>query len=72
MPSSPGTTTSRNDFYQLILDPRMAYSCGCWTSDAPDYTLADAQRDKLELICRKLGLAPGARGCSTSAAAGVR
>ena len=39
----------------------MAYSSGWWTSDAPDYTLADAQRDKLELICSKLGLAPGAR-----------
>jgi cyclopropane-fatty-acyl-phospholipid synthase len=49
------------EFYQLILDPRMAYSSGWWTSDAPDYTLADAQRDKLELICSKLGLAPGAR-----------
>ena len=49
------------EFYQLILDPRMAYSSGWWTSDAPDYTLADAQRDKLELICSKLSLAPGAR-----------
>ena len=49
------------EFYQLILDPRMAYSSGWWTSDAADYTLADAQRDKLELICSKLSLAPGAR-----------
>jgi cyclopropane-fatty-acyl-phospholipid synthase len=48
-------------FYQLILDPSMAYSSAYWTSEAADYTLADAQRDKLELICRKLGLAPGAR-----------
>jgi cyclopropane-fatty-acyl-phospholipid synthase len=52
-------------FYQLILDPSMAYSSAYWTSagtDADDgYTLADAQRDKLELICRKLGLTPGAR-----------
>lgn len=45
-----------NEFYELLLDPRMAYSCGYWTSDAPDYSLADSQEDKLDLICRKLGL----------------
>ncbi|MFG3542787.1 class I SAM-dependent methyltransferase [Streptomyces clavifer] len=50
-----------NDFYALLLDETMAYSCGYWTSDAPDYGPADAQRDKLELICHKLGLRPGAR-----------
>ncbi|MGH3259166.1 MAG: class I SAM-dependent methyltransferase [Streptosporangiaceae bacterium] len=45
-------------FYQLILDPSMAYSCAWW--DRTD-TLADAQRDKLELICDKLGLEAGSR-----------
>ncbi|MFC1413995.1 class I SAM-dependent methyltransferase [Streptacidiphilus sp. N1-12] len=50
-----------NDFYALLLDPSMAYSCAYWTTDKPDYTLADAQRDKLDLICRKLALVPGAR-----------
>ncbi|MEU1437417.1 cyclopropane-fatty-acyl-phospholipid synthase family protein [Streptomyces sp. NPDC005786] len=50
-----------NAFYSLLLDETMAYSCGYWTSDAPGYGPADAQRDKLELICRKLGLVPGAR-----------
>ncbi|MEU8682761.1 cyclopropane-fatty-acyl-phospholipid synthase family protein [Streptomyces sp. NPDC048611] len=51
-----------NDWYALLLDPSMAYSCGYWTRpDAPSYGLADAQRDKLALICRKLGLRPGAR-----------
>ncbi|MFE6917750.1 class I SAM-dependent methyltransferase [Streptomyces rubiginosohelvolus] len=50
-----------NAFYALLLDETMAYSCGYWTSDAPGYGPADAQRDKLELICRKLGLRPGAR-----------
>jgi cyclopropane-fatty-acyl-phospholipid synthase len=45
-----------NDFYSLILDPQMAYSCAYFTSDAADYTLEDAQRDKLDLVCRKLGL----------------
>ena len=46
-------------FYRLILDPSMAYSCGYWTSDEPGYGLADAQRDKLDLVAEKLGLGPG-------------
>jgi cyclopropane-fatty-acyl-phospholipid synthase len=50
-----------NDFYKLLLDPSMAYSCAYWTSDDPSYGLADAQRDKLDLIGRKLDLRPGAR-----------
>ncbi|OZM81302.1 SAM-dependent methyltransferase [Pseudonocardia sp. MH-G8] len=51
-----------NAFYAFLLDPRMTYSCGYWTQQAsPSYTLADAQRDKLDLICRKLGLRPGMR-----------
>ncbi|MER7600184.1 cyclopropane-fatty-acyl-phospholipid synthase family protein [Streptomyces hydrogenans] len=51
-----------NDFYVLLLDESMAYSCAYWTRpDDPAYTLADAQRDKLDLICRKLGLGPGDR-----------
>lgn len=50
-----------NDFYALILDPQMAYSSGYWTDSAPGYGLQDAQRDKLDLVCRKIGLAPGMR-----------
>ncbi|MGH3423402.1 MAG: class I SAM-dependent methyltransferase, partial [Nocardioidaceae bacterium] len=50
-----------NDFYRLILDDSMAYSSGFWTADDPAYGLADAQRDKLDLVCRKLGLRPGMR-----------
>ncbi|MBW1596016.1 cyclopropane-fatty-acyl-phospholipid synthase family protein [Streptomyces sp. JJ38] len=52
-----------NAFYELLLDESMAYSCGYWTSpsEEPGYGLADAQRDKLELICRKLDLRFGAR-----------
>ncbi|MFB6618306.1 class I SAM-dependent methyltransferase [Streptomyces sp. NPDC085524] len=51
-----------NDFYALLLDESMAYSCAYWTRpDDPAYTLADAQRDKLDLICRKLALRPGDR-----------
>lgn len=46
------------EFYQLILDPEtMAYSCGYHAS--PDTPLAEAQKAKLDLICRKLGLEPG-------------
>ena len=50
-----------NEFYALILDPAMAYSAAYWTSQEPDYTLADAQRDKFDLICRRLELRPGMR-----------
>ncbi len=51
-----------NDFYELILDPAMAYSCGYWTQPASSsYDVADAQRDKLDLVCHKLGLEPGMR-----------
>ena len=50
-----------NDFYELLLDPAMCYSCGYWTSRDPGYGLADAQRDKLDLVCSKLGLGPGMR-----------
>ncbi len=46
-------------FYQLILDPSMAYSCAYWSPG--HHTLADAQRAKLELIGGKLGLEPGQR-----------
>lgn len=48
-----------NDFYRLLLDETMAYSCGYWTAE--DMRPADAQRAKLELICRKLGLTAGSR-----------
>ncbi|MET7407320.1 cyclopropane-fatty-acyl-phospholipid synthase family protein [Streptomyces parvulus] len=48
-----------NDFYRLLLDDTMAYSCGLWTEEHTD--AAAAQRAKLELVCRKLGLTAGAR-----------
>ena len=50
-----------NEFYSLILDPHMAYSCAYFTSDDPAYTLEHAQRDKLDLVCGKLGLSEGRR-----------
>ncbi len=59
-----------NDFYALILDPPMAYSCAYYGDD-PGQSVASAQRAKLDLVCRKLGLDPAA-GSSTSAVAGAR
>jgi len=47
-----------NDLYAAMLDRRMIYSCGYW-KDASD--LDAAQEAKLDLICRKIGLAPGMR-----------
>jgi cyclopropane-fatty-acyl-phospholipid synthase len=47
-----------NDFYAAMLDSRMTYTCGYWAT-ATD--LEQAQRDKLDLICRKLQLQPGMR-----------
>lgn len=46
-----------NDFYKLFLDPEMQYSCGYFTDWGN--SLEQAQRDKLEMICRKLRLQPG-------------
>ena len=58
-----------NAFYALFLDPEMVYSCAYfrdWNND-----LATAQRDKLDMICRKLRLQPGDRlldvGCGWGA-----
>ncbi len=45
-------------FYQLILDPGMAYSCAYWDKQND---LANAQKAKLDLIMGKLALEPGQR-----------
>jgi cyclopropane-fatty-acyl-phospholipid synthase len=51
-----------NDFYERVLGESMVYSCAYWRDLAdPAATLEQAQRDKLELICRKLQLKPGDR-----------
>ncbi|MEU9252535.1 cyclopropane-fatty-acyl-phospholipid synthase family protein [Streptomyces sp. NPDC048270] len=47
-----------NAFYGHVLGPSMVYSCAYWS---PGATLEEAQRDKLDLVCRKLALTPGAR-----------
>ncbi|MGH6913125.1 MAG: class I SAM-dependent methyltransferase, partial [Geminicoccales bacterium] len=46
-----------NDFYALFLDSEMVYSCAYFTDWSN--SLDQAQNDKLDLICRKLRLAPG-------------
>ncbi|MFD9795367.1 class I SAM-dependent methyltransferase [Streptomyces sp. NPDC059070] len=48
-----------NAFYELLLGPSMVYSCAYW--EHPGATLEEAQRDKLDLVCRKLALAEGER-----------
>src|SRR5690606_1660979 len=48
-----------NAFYALFLDPEMVYTCGYFTDWNND--LATAQRDKLDIICRKLRLKEGER-----------
>ena len=48
-----------NEFYNLFLGTEMIYTCGYfkdWSN-----TLDQAQHDKLDMICRKLQLAPGDR-----------
>jgi cyclopropane fatty-acyl-phospholipid synthase-like methyltransferase/DUF1365 family protein len=58
-----------NEFYELILDESMAYSSAVFAD--PELSLAEAQRAKLDLICRKLKLEPGMRlldvGCGWGA-----
>jgi cyclopropane-fatty-acyl-phospholipid synthase len=48
-----------NDFYRLVLGPSLVYSCAYFP--APDASLEEAQAAKLDLVCRKLALAPGLR-----------
>ncbi|MEZ6074492.1 MAG: class I SAM-dependent methyltransferase [Pirellulaceae bacterium] len=58
-----------NEFYKLFLDKEMVYSCAYFRSW--DESLEQAQRNKLDMICRKLQLKPGDRmldiGCGWGA-----
>ena len=60
-----------NAFYALWLDDAMVYSCAYF--EHPDASLEQAQRAKLDHICRKLRLAPGEKfldiGCGWGALA---
>ena len=46
-----------NEFYALWLDPEMQYSCAYFTDW--NNSLEQAQRDKIDMICRKLRLQQG-------------
>ncbi|MGH9372479.1 MAG: class I SAM-dependent methyltransferase, partial [Vicinamibacterales bacterium] len=60
-----------NEFYRLWLDREMVYTSAYFPT--PDASLEDAQRAKLDLVCRKLRLRPGERvvelGCGWGALA---
>jgi cyclopropane-fatty-acyl-phospholipid synthase len=46
-----------NDFYQGWLDEQLLYTCAYF--DHPDVSLEEAQRAKMDLVCRKVRLRPG-------------
>jgi cyclopropane-fatty-acyl-phospholipid synthase len=48
-----------NEFFALMLDDSMTYSCAIF--ETPDQSLEDAQANKRETVCRKLALKPGER-----------
>jgi cyclopropane-fatty-acyl-phospholipid synthase len=48
-----------NEFFSLFLDDSMTYSCAFFTRGGP--SLEEAQRAKLDLVCRKLQLREGDR-----------
>jgi cyclopropane-fatty-acyl-phospholipid synthase len=43
-----------NRFYELVLGPSMTYTCAVFPGE--DATLEQAQAEKYDLVCRKLGL----------------
>jgi cyclopropane-fatty-acyl-phospholipid synthase len=45
-----------NRLFANMLDKRMNYSCAFWDNAG---TLDEAQKNKLDLVCRKIGLKPG-------------
>ena len=59
-----------NKFYSLFLDKEMVYTCA-YAKDWDNNDIDTMQRDKLELVCRKLRLKPGDRlldiGCGWGA-----
>lgn len=48
-----------NDFYRSWLDEEMVYTCAYFRD--PNVSLEEAQRAKMDLVCRKLWLRPGER-----------
>jgi cyclopropane-fatty-acyl-phospholipid synthase len=45
-----------NDLFEVMLDPTMTYTCAYWKNAE---TLEEAQKAKLDLVCRKIGLQSG-------------
>lgn len=45
-----------HEFFQSLLGPSMTQSCGYWDAAQGITTLSRAQHDKLDRVCRKLGL----------------
>jgi len=60
-----------NDLYQVVLDPTMNYTCALWYPETK--SLEEAQKNKMDLIGRKLKLKPGMKvldiGCGFGGAA---
>ena len=48
-----------NRFYELVLGPSMTYTCAVFPHE--NASLEEAQAEKYDLVCRKLGLRPGMR-----------
>lgn len=48
-----------NRFYEVVLGPSMAYTCAVYPT--LEASLEEAQAEKFDLVCRKLGLQPGMR-----------
>jgi len=46
-----------NDFFALMLDPTLTYSCGIF--ERPDASLEEASVAKIDRLCRMLALRPG-------------
>ena len=83
LPRRPRNTLSRareniyhhydigNDFYRLWLDEQLVYTCAYYPAQTE--SLEEAQRAKLDYVCRKLRLKPGDRavdaGCGWGALA---
>ncbi len=58
-----------DDLYAIFLDPALVYSCAYFAHGGEE--IEEAQRAKLDLVCRKLALVPGERlldvGCGWGA-----
>jgi cyclopropane-fatty-acyl-phospholipid synthase len=48
-----------NRFYEMVLGPTMLYTCAVYPT--LESSLEEAQTEKVDLVCRKLGLKPGMR-----------